>query len=79
MAQFTAKTTNSEKAIYFCHSSHMFFIFKSCMFSDFTWKKDEMVGELALPLPPYPSPLPFFSTALDGDTNQIKYSKRVKQ
>ena len=48
IAQFTAKITNSEKAIYFLSlmpcsinklKSHMFFTCKNFMFSDFTWKK----------------------------------------
>ena len=61
IAQFTAKTTNSEKAISFlplipCFinklKSSMFFTCKNFMFFDFTWKKilfQKMVGGLALP------------------------------
>ena len=49
VARFTAKTTNSEKAIYFLSlmycsinqlKSHMLFTCKSFMFSNFTWKKN---------------------------------------
>ena len=49
VAQFTAKTTNSEKAIYFfllmsCSinklKSHMLFTSKNFMFSEFTWEKN---------------------------------------
>ena len=48
VAQYTGKSTNSEKAIYFLSlmscsinklKSHMFFAFKKFMFSDFMWKK----------------------------------------
>ena len=48
IAQFTAKTTNPEKALYFLSlmscsvnklKSQMFFKCKNVMFSDFTWKK----------------------------------------
>ena len=65
IAQFTAKTTNSEKAISFlplipCSinklKSSMFFTCKNFMFFDFTWKKilfQKMVGGLALPTFPY--------------------------
>ena len=53
IAQFTAKTTNSEKAIYFlllmsCAiiklKSCMFFSCKKLVFSDFTWKKSFAPG-----------------------------------
>ena len=49
IAEFTAKTTNSEKAIsflslMFCSinklQSHMLFTCKNFMVSDFTWKKN---------------------------------------
>ena len=48
VAQLTAKTTNSEKTIYFLSlmscsinklKSRMLFTCKKCMFSNFTWKK----------------------------------------
>ena len=48
IAQFTAKTRNPEKALYFLSlmscsvnklKSQMFFKCKNFMFSDFTWKK----------------------------------------
>ena len=57
VAQFTAETTNSEKAIYFLSlisclvnklKSHMLLKCKKFMFPDFKWKKiwlQEMVGE----------------------------------
>ena len=57
IAQSTANTTNSEKAVYFLSltscsrnklRSHMFFTCKNFVFSDFTWKKiflQEIVGE----------------------------------
>ena len=55
IAQFTAKTTNSEKAIYFLSlmscsinklKSQMFFTCKNFMFSDFTWKKNILLQEM---------------------------------
>ena len=65
IAQFTAKMTNSEKAISFLSltscsinklKSHMFFTFKKFMFSDFKWKKPFAAGNgrgAAHPLTPF--------------------------
>ena len=69
IAQFTAKTTNSKKAIYFLSlmsclinklKSHMFFTWKNFMFSDFTWKKNFCSRKWwggATPLPPFSAAL----------------------
>ena len=69
IAQFTVKTTNSEKAIYFLSlvscsinklRSEMFFTCKTFMFSDFTSKKIFCSrkwwwgGEWRPPAPPFP-------------------------
>ena len=69
IAQFTAKMTKWEKAIYFLSlmscsinklKSHMFFTCKNFMCSNFTWEKillQEMVGEGGGGLVPPTSPL----------------------
>ena len=66
VAQFTAKTTNSEKAIYFLSltscsvnrpKSQMLITCKDFIFSDFTWKKIFAPGNggwVGAPLPPCP-------------------------
>ena len=69
IAQFTAKTTNPEKALYFLSlmscpvnklKSQMFFKCKNFMFSDFTWKKiyfapgNGGVGRGGAGVPPWP-------------------------
>ena len=59
IAQFAAKSTNSEKAIYFLSlmfwsinklKSHIFFTCKNFMVSDFTWKKGFAPGILLFSL-----------------------------
>ena len=72
IAQFTAKTTNSEKTIYFLSltsysinklKSRMLYTCKKFMFSNFTQKKYFFCN--LSPPPPLPLPLPpHFSTAL---------------
>ena len=66
VAQFTAKTTNSEKAIHFLtlmscsinklsHFSHFkfhtLFTCKNFMFSEFTWKKKNLLQNMHSPPP----------------------------
>ena len=71
ITQFTTKTTNSEKAIYFlplisCSINkvkfHMFFTCKNFMVSDFMWKKNffsrKWCGGWRPPCPPFPAALP---------------------
>ena len=63
VAQFTAKTTNSEKAIHFltlmsCSINklkfHTLFTWKNFMFSEFTWKKKNLLQNMHPSLPPPP-------------------------
>ena len=68
VAQFTAKTINSEKAIYFLSlmscsmkklKSHMLFTSKNFMFSDFPWKIIFCSRKCCLGLPPFSTVLQF--------------------
>ena len=73
IAQFKAKTTNSEKAIYFLSimscsikklKSHLLFTCKNFMFYDFMWKKSFAPGNGEGDW--CPPPCPPFSTALEN-------------
>ena len=76
VVQFTAKTTNSEKAIYFLSliscsisklKSHFLFTCKSftkILFSDLTWKKFFAPGNCRGARAPLPCPVPHFTMAL---------------
>ena len=83
VAQFTAKTTNSEKAIYFLSltsclvnrpKSQILITCKDFIFSDFTWKKIFAPGNggwVGTPLPPCP-PLSLRSCSLRSCLGTIR-------
>ena len=83
IAQFTAKTTNSEKAIYFLPltsssinklKSHLLFTCKNFMLSNFMWKKIFAPGNSGGSW--RTSPCPSFSTVLKSPIYWLRYCLR---